>query len=29
VRAWASTFGLYPPDAASRQAYEGWRAKRK
>ena len=29
VREGASTFGLYPPDAASKQAYEAWRAKRK
>src|ERR1041384_6690439 len=29
VRAGQSTFGLYPPDAGSRKAYEDWRAKRK
>ena len=29
VRAGQSTFGLYPPDAESRRAYEDWRAKRK
>jgi regulator of RNase E activity RraA len=29
VREGASTFGLYPPDAASKAAYEEWRAKRK
>ena len=29
VREGQSTFGLYPPDAASKQAYEAWRAKRR
>lgn len=29
VREGQSTFGLYPPDAANKQAYEAWRAKRK
>ena len=29
VRDGQSIFGLYPPDAASRQAFEAWRAKRK
>jgi regulator of RNase E activity RraA len=28
VREGQSTFGLYPPDAASKAAYETWRAKR-
>ena len=28
VREGASTFGLYPPDEASKQAYAAWRAKR-
>ena len=28
VREGASTFGLYPPDDASKQAYAAWRAKR-
>jgi regulator of RNase E activity RraA len=28
VREGQSTFGLYPPDAASKAAYEAWRAKR-
>jgi len=29
VRAGQSTFGLYPPDAETKRAYEDWRAKRK
>ena len=29
VREGQSIFGLYPPDAASKQAFEAWRAKRK
>src|ERR1041384_2425746 len=29
VRAGQSTFGLYPPDAESKKAYEDWRARRK
>jgi len=29
VREGQSIFGLYPPDAASRQAFESWRARRK
>ena len=29
VREGQSIFGLYPPDAAARQAFEAWRAKRK
>ena len=28
VRAGQSTFGLYPPDEASKQAYAAWKAKR-
>jgi regulator of RNase E activity RraA len=28
VREGASTFGLYPPDETSKQAYAAWRAKR-
>jgi regulator of RNase E activity RraA len=28
VREGASTFGLYPPDEANKQAYAAWRAKR-
>jgi regulator of RNase E activity RraA len=29
VREGASTFGLYPPDAASKAAFEAWRTQRK
>ncbi|TMJ01523.1 MAG: ribonuclease activity regulator RraA [Alphaproteobacteria bacterium] len=29
VRAGQSTFGLYPPDADSKKAFEDWRARRK
>jgi regulator of RNase E activity RraA len=29
VRGGQSTFGLYPPDADSKKAFEDWRAKRK
>jgi hypothetical protein len=29
VREGQSIFGLYPPDAANKAAYEAWKAKRK